>query len=190
MTRPSPYEPADSEARRAIQNDLDDTLVIEAAAGTGKTTELINRMLAVLSTSGATMKEIVAVTFTEKAAGELKLRLRQELDQERSKSVDAQRAAHLQHALAHLEEAAVGTIHSFCAQILRERPVEARVDPDFKGLDEAGSRRVYRDVFRRWLQEKLNQDSPGLRRALARLADVLVHRRPLATLHVGPYQCA
>src|SRR3954466_930511 len=74
----------DAAARRAIIDDLDDTLVIEAAAGTGKTTELVNRILRVLETGRATMTQIVAVTFTEKAAGELKLRLRERLEQERA----------------------------------------------------------------------------------------------------------
>ena len=70
---------SDAEARRAIDQDLDETLVVEAAAGTGKTTELVNRILRVLATGRAAMIEIVAVTFTEKAAGELKLRLRERL---------------------------------------------------------------------------------------------------------------
>jgi len=64
-------QPADAEARTAIRDALDDTLVVEAAAGTGKTTELVKRILRVLETGRARMEEIVAVTFTEKAAGEL-----------------------------------------------------------------------------------------------------------------------
>src|SRR3954467_8897668 len=74
----------DAESRAAIANDLDDTLIVEAAAGTGKTTELVNRILRVLATGRAKMVQVVAVTFTEKAAGELKLRLREELERARS----------------------------------------------------------------------------------------------------------
>ena len=70
------FPSGDADARRAIADDLDTTLVVEAAAGTGKTTELVNRVLRVLETGRATMIQIVAVTFTEKAAGELKLRIR------------------------------------------------------------------------------------------------------------------
>ncbi len=66
---------SDAGARRAISEALDETLVVEAAAGTGKTTELVNRILRVLATGRATIDGIVAVTFTEKAAGELKLRV-------------------------------------------------------------------------------------------------------------------
>ena len=93
----------DADARRAISDALDDTLVVEAAAGTGKTTELIKRILSVLATGRARMKEIVAVTFTEKAAGELKLRLREALEQARADaSVDTVRDL-LEDALKTLE---------------------------------------------------------------------------------------
>ena len=81
------HQGSDVAARAAIANDLDDTLIVEAAAGTGKTTELVNRILRVLETGRATMIEIVAVTFTEKAAGELKLRLREELESRRAEGV-------------------------------------------------------------------------------------------------------
>src|SRR5437764_14968215 len=105
----------DADARQAIKDDLDTTLVVEAAAGTGKTTELINRILRVLATGRARMIEIVAVTFTEKAAGELKLRLRERLEHDRAAAPDNEERARLEVALATLEEAHVNTIHGFCA---------------------------------------------------------------------------
>ena len=76
----------------------------------------------------------------------------------------------MEHALAHLEEASIGTIHSFCAQILRERPVEAVVDPAFEELSEQQSSRIYERAFRAWIQAKLAEGAPALRRALVRLA--------------------
>src|SRR5213080_964971 len=112
----------DADARQAIKDDLDTTLVVEAAAGTGKTTELVNRILRVLATGRAKMIEIVAVTFTEKAAGELKLRLREALERARAKATDPGVCAALEEALKTLEEAHVNTIHGFCAELLRERP--------------------------------------------------------------------
>ena len=75
---------SDAEARRLIATALDDTLVVEAAAGTGKTTELVGRIVRVLAEGRTEVDKIVAVTFTEKAAGELKLRLRETLDRERT----------------------------------------------------------------------------------------------------------
>ena len=77
---------ADQDARDLIATALDDTLVVEAAAGTGKTTELVKRILRILATGRAEVRNIVAVTFTEKAAGELKLRLREALEKERTKA--------------------------------------------------------------------------------------------------------
>ncbi|MET0591180.1 MAG: UvrD-helicase domain-containing protein, partial [Polyangiaceae bacterium] len=74
---------ADAEARRRIRHDLKTTLVVEAAAGTGKTTELVGRVLSLLR-DGASLSRIVAVTFTEKAAGEMKLRLRAEIEKARN----------------------------------------------------------------------------------------------------------
>src|SRR5512144_980567 len=68
---------ADQSERDIIANDFGSTLVVEAAAGTGKTPELVNRIGRIIAQRLASVSEIVAVTFTEKAAGELKLRLRE-----------------------------------------------------------------------------------------------------------------
>ena len=152
----------------AISDALDDTLVVEAAAGTGKTTELIKRILSVLATGRARMKEIVAVTFTEKAAGELKLRLREALEQGRADAGMDTVRDRLEDALKTLEDAHVNTIHGFCAELLRERPVEASVDPLFAVLTEPQADRLYARAFRAWLQQSLQDPPEGLRRALRR----------------------
>ena len=160
----------DSAARHRIRTSLNESLLVEASAGTGKTTELIARIVAVLANGVTTIDRIVAVTFTNKAAGELKLRLRQELDLARERAASPEERTSIETALEHLEEACIGTIHSFCAQILRERPVEAVVDPAFEELSEQQATRIYERAFRAWFQDKLGQGAPGLRRALLRLA--------------------
>jgi len=160
----------DQRARDQIANALDDTLVVEAAAGTGKTTELVKRILRVLATGRARVEEIVAVTFTEKAAGELKLRLREALERERAATTDAQPRERLDGALGSLEEAHVNTIHGFCAELLRERPVEAGVDPLFRVLTETQSDRLFEEAFGGWLQAQLADPPEGVRRALRRSA--------------------
>ena len=81
----APREIADQRVRDRIRNDLDTTLIVEAAAGTGKTTALVNRIVAALAGGRAELGRIVAVTFTEKAAGELKLRLRAEIERARER---------------------------------------------------------------------------------------------------------
>ena len=158
----------DAQARELISNALDDTLVVEAAAGTGKTTELVRRILRILASGRTTVDRVVAVTFTEKAAGELKLRLREALERERaSTDVDGARDR-LDMALGQLEEAHVSTIHGFCAELLRERPVEARVDPLFSVLTETQSERLFEEAFGGWLQAQLADPPEGVRRALRR----------------------
>jgi ATP-dependent exoDNAse (exonuclease V) beta subunit len=160
---------ADAEARRAIREDLDTTLVVEAAAGTGKTTELVQRILALLVTGTTTLSRIVAVTFTEKAAGEMKLRLRTEIERARNAAeTTATERTRLDAALEELEAAHIGTIHGFCAEILRHRPVEARVDPLFETLDEDARDRLFEEAFERWFQETLADPPEGVRRVLRR----------------------
>src|SRR2546430_9312098 len=114
--------PTDADARRAITDDLDDTLVVEAAAGTGKTTELINRILSVLASGRATMTEIVAVTFTEKAAGGLKLRLREEVERARGPTAKPQGGAPPAEAPQKVEKRPVNTIHGFFAPLPLQQP--------------------------------------------------------------------
>jgi len=163
----------DAESRRLIEEAIDDTLIVEAAAGTGKTTELVNRILRILRDGRAEVREIVAVTFTEKAAGELKLRLRQGLEQERKEATRHDVIARIERAIQNLEEAHVSTIHGFCADLLRERPVEARVDPLFRVLTEGQAERLFADAFHGWLQARLEDPPEGVRRSLRRSSRAL-----------------
>ncbi|MBS2014169.1 MAG: UvrD-helicase domain-containing protein [Deltaproteobacteria bacterium] len=158
----------DGEARARIANDLDVTLVVEAAAGTGKTTALVERVLSLLRTGKATLETLVAVTFTEKAAGEMKLRLRTEIERARRTATAPEARANLDQALLQLEAAHIGTIHSFCADMLRERPVEAEVDPLFEVASEDESDRLYDEAFTHWFQETLQAPGEGVARVLRR----------------------
>ena len=159
---------ADQHARDQIRTDLDRNMVVEAAAGTGKTSELVQRIIAVLAGGRASIDQIIAVTFTEKAAGELKLRLRSVLERARAQSNDLNRRRYLEEALAHLEEARVSTIHALCADLLRERPVEAQIDPEFEVMTEVQSQGLYRQAFRLWFQRRLESLPEGVRRFLRR----------------------
>lgn len=161
-------ELVDQPARDRIRGDLDATLVVEAAAGTGKTTEMIKRIIAVIRAGATTLERIVAVTFTEKAAGEMKLRLRTELEDARRKAADETERARFVAALAELEVARIGTIHSFCADLLRERPIEARIDPVFEVAAEDESERLFSRAFERWFQASVAQPGEGVRRILRR----------------------
>ena len=166
---PAAPELADRRARERIRNDLGVTLIVEAAAGTGKTTALVGRIAAVLAAGATTLDRIVAVTFTDKAAGELKLRLRAEIERaRRGEGADPAVRARLDDSLRQLEEARIGTIHSFCADLLRERPVAAAVDPEFAvvGEDEIGE--LIERAFARWFERAVAEPGEGLRRILRR----------------------
>jgi ATP-dependent exoDNAse (exonuclease V) beta subunit len=156
--------------RHLIREALDDTLVVEAAAGTGKTTELVKRVVKLIETGRAErIDQIVAVTFSEKAAGELKLRLREELEHERLQAgVASEAGRRLEQAVQRFEEAHVSTIHGFCADLLRERPVEATVDPAFEVLTEGQAERLFDEAFADWIQQHLDDPSEGVRRSLRR----------------------
>jgi ATP-dependent exoDNAse (exonuclease V) beta subunit len=159
---------ADEEHRKVVREDLDTSLFVEAAAGTGKTTELVRRIIAVLRSGRTTLGRMVALTFTDKAAGELKLRLREEIERERQKDPGREIQARLDEALRELEAAQIGTIHSFCAELLRERPVEAGVDPLFETSDEEASQQLLDDAFEGWFQRILDAPPEGVRRVLRR----------------------
>ncbi len=160
---------ADQQVRARIRDDLETTLVIEAAAGTGKTTALVNRIVSVVGSGRGELARIVAVTFTEKAAGELKLRLRGEIEQARhAPGLTREVSARLDEALRQLEEARIGTIHSFCADLLRERPVEAQVDPRFEVAPEEISGEMFDAAFDRWFEKVLANPGEGMRRLLRR----------------------
>ena len=128
---------ADQIYRQEAIHNLEKSFCLEAAAGTGKTTLLVERILALIQQKKARLEEIVAITFTEKAAGELKMRLRERLEKALWQGT-AEEQDIFGQALQDLEKANISTIHSFCANLLRERPVEAGVDPNFQPLDEIG----------------------------------------------------
>jgi ATP-dependent helicase/nuclease subunit A len=155
--------------RAPLAAALDQSWVVEASAGTGKTTALVGRIVEVIA-AGTPVEKIVAVTFTHAAAGNMKLRVRHELEERRAGEPDPQVRARLGAAARSLDRAFIGTIHAFCAQLLRRHPVEAGVDPVFQELAQSDALRVFATVFRRWMEQRLTSPSPALARAFARLS--------------------
>lgn len=181
----------DQEYRDIARRILDQNVVVEAGAGTGKTTLLTDRILFLLLAGGRDGKglditRIAAMTFTEKASGEIKARLSSRLndvmavidgrplpEDRQSKAVDclmevkqyfkrtpAQVREAAEAALTRMDQAKIGTIHHFAASILRSYPLEARVDPRAE-VDEG---RVFDELFAeewsRWLDEELGTKPP------------------------------
>lgn len=176
----------DAEARRRICEELDATFFVEAAAGTGKTTALVSRIVSLVRSGKGQLDRIVAVTFTEKAAGEMKLRLRAEIERARAEEgLGLKERGRLEKALSHLELARIGTIHAFCADLLRERPVEAGVDPLFEVAPEDESQRTLERAFETWFQRTLADPPEGVRRVLRRRPREFGAQGPRESLRQG-----
>ena len=184
-------EAPDKEDRDRARFQLDANVVVEAGAGTGKTTLLTDRILFLVlgwdKPAPVSVDRVVALTFTDKAAGEIKLRLsdrlvelaallsssalakdarvraertRDELREAFGKG-EAEILTRARAALEDLDKAPIGTIHSFCAQLLRLHPVEAGIDPAFRvDADEEAFDDLFASEWARWLDDELGERPP------------------------------
>lgn len=160
----SDFRPVDAEAREKIRTVLDQTFLIEAGAGSGKTKSLVDRMLALLKHGHCRIETLAAVTFTRKAAAELRGRFQTELERSVNQKTDQAIGLRLKEALQNLEQCYIGTIHSFCAGLIRERPVEIALDPEFREMEEIEDA-VYRDTcWHEFLLKARLEDAPFLGR--------------------------
>jgi len=152
----------------------------EAGAGTGKTGVLVERYCDAVTKDGVAVDAILAFTFTERAAGELRERIRRELtDRARAaaEAGDPERAAEIARAARDGERAWVTTIHGFCRRLLATHPVAARMDPRFRVLDEVEAGRLAERAFAAALDEIVGEDEAAARFAsgfnLPRLRDLV-----------------
>ena len=201
----SGFRPVDEDARERARRDHATSLVLEAGAGTGKTTLLVDRIEAIVRTGAARLEEIAAVTFTENAATTMKLRLRERLERARSDArVPEDERDRVAAALEVLERASVSTIHALCAQVLQERPLECGVLPGFRMADEAQADALFAEAWEEWLGERLvggddvlldaldrgiplEGEGWGERTSLRGLARTLVDQRDLGPLAGGAF---
>jgi len=154
----------DQPARDRIRHDLGATLFVEAGAGSGKTTALVDRILALVGTGAVELQSLAAITFTEKAAAELRDHLRRDLEEGAESEADAEVAARYRAALGQLDAAAVGTLHGFAQRLLAEHPIEAGLPPRLEVLDEVSSGVAFDERWRAFLDDLLADAS--LRRTL------------------------
>ena len=150
----------DQPVRHAIAHDLDSTLFVEASAGTGKTASLVARIVNLVASGRATLDRIAAITFTEAAAAELRDRVRQSLE---DSVADANRGeeeiARCQRGITDLDQATISTLHSFAAQLLHERPLEAGLPPGFETSDQIVAGLKFEEAWDEWLDQILEEDS-------------------------------
>ncbi|MDE2826820.1 MAG: UvrD-helicase domain-containing protein [Bacteroidota bacterium] len=170
---PQGYQLPDAESRYRALTAIDQSLVVEAGAGTGKTTILAGR-IAVLLARGKNPENIVAVTFTESAASELLLRVREYIRRLRQddfppglgdvfkSGISRQEKTCLEQAEENLDDLVCSTIHGFCQRILKTFPVEANIDPGATIMDERQSNRVFKEVLDNWLHKTLSDENGAL----------------------------
>ncbi len=136
--------PIDQAARDRITHNLSDTLFVEAGAGTGKTSALVDRVVS-LVISGVPVREIAAITFAVEAATELRNRIRRRLEHIAAEQAGNSEAA--AQALIDLDGAAICTLHAFAQRILVEHPIEAGLPPTVETMDKVSS---LVDFQKRW----------------------------------------
>jgi ATP-dependent helicase/nuclease subunit A len=160
----------DQESRRLIRTELLTNILLEAGAGSGKTQMLAERMAAGVAAGVYKVEQMAAVTFTRKAASELRGRFHLALEAELSRTSEVsipggtaeQRTARVQLALSNLERFFGGTIHSFCARLLRERPVEAGVSPGFTELNEVQDLELRQRIWRDFITNARGSGDPDM----------------------------
>ncbi len=192
----------DQQDRDQARLRLESSVIVEAGAGTGKTTLLTDRILFLVLAGNkpSRIEEIVALTFTEKSASDIKVRLSERLAElaarlstdelpavatervertlnelrVRFQTPDAQILSRAHSALEDLDKAPIGTIHSFCSQLLRLYPVEAGVDPGFRVDEGRGFAELFSAEWARWLDDELGELPPRRESWLALLKVVSI----------------
>ena len=183
------FVPQDQEARDRIQEALDENLFVEAGAGTGKTSSLVDRMLGLVASGRATLDRVAAITFTEAAAAELRDRVREALERatESTNRPGEERSRCIQGVID-LDRSAIQTLHSFAGSLLRERPLEAGLPPTFETLDQIAADLAFEEVWKAWLDRTLDDQGlqPALRPALS-LGLILDHLHQVARAFHASY---
>ncbi|CAM3120271.1 ATP-dependent helicase/nuclease subunit A [Williamsia muralis] len=151
----------DAASRERITTDTATTLFVEAGAGSGKTHALVQRICQLVLHDGVELDHIAAITFTEKAAAELRERVRVELSKHDTPAART--------ALMQVDTAALGTLHAFAARVVSEHPLEAGVPPRISVVDAMGSQLSFERRWRRMRSTLFSDEAkapPGLAEAM------------------------
>jgi len=141
--------------RLALQRNLN--LAVTAGAGTGKTMVLVERYLDLLLREQVDIRDILAITFTNKASAEMMNRVARRLEELSEQKTDPLRRMELLRLRNRLSSAYISTIHAFCLRLLREYPVESGLDPDFSQLNEMQNELLIEQTIRSEI-EQLSQE--------------------------------
>ena len=151
------FKPQDNEVRNTIEHALDETLFVEAGAGTGKTTSLVNRILELVGSGATKLDRVAAITFTEAAAAELRERIRTELERAAENTLLSDDRRNLcRQGVEQLDSASIQTLHSFAGSLLQERPPEAGLPPSFDTMDAIESDLAFEESWAQWIDAALD----------------------------------
>jgi ATP-dependent helicase/nuclease subunit A len=143
--------------QRAAITTRGTSVVLSSGAGCGKTFALTGRYLSHLQTDGVGVGQVVAITFTDRAAREMRDRIRTAVTRElQARPNDPSWAHHLRG----LETAPIQTIHSFCGDLLRQFAIPAGLDPRFEVLEEILAENLRTEALKETLQDLLTADTP------------------------------
>ena len=152
----------DEAVRQRIRESLDESLFVEAGAGTGKTTSLVDRVMTLATSGKTTLDRTAVITFTDAAAAELRDRIREGLEKSASDiELTGEERGRVQRALGDLDRSFIQTLHSFARAILGERPLEANLPPAFETMDAIQSDLAFEEAWTEWIDWAL--DAPDLR---------------------------
>ncbi len=142
----------------AAVKDLDNDIVLGAGAGSGKTRVLVSRFIELLKEKRAEVEEIMALTFTKKAAAEMQERIRQEIIDREEAADNFKQKKYWYRQKLNLNSAIISTFHSFAANILRQYPVISEVDPEFQVLEENEAAELLEETIDEVIEEGLNEE--------------------------------
>jgi len=143
-------------------NDLDHDIVLGAGAGSGKTRVLVSRFIRLLSQKRAEVDQIMALTFTKKAAAEMQERIRKEIIKREESADSFEHKKYWYQQKLNLNQATIATFHSFASNILRQYPVISEVDPEFQVLEENEAFDLLDETISEVIEEGLNEEKDNV----------------------------
>ena len=169
---PSKITLVDDDSRRKAITKLDQSILVEAGAGSGKTAIMAGR-IAYMLLEGIEPKSIAAVTFTELAASQLLERVRKfaqnlanneiptELQTALPNDLTEKQTFNIKNAIKNIDEISCNTIHGFCFQLIKPYPAEANIDPGASVLDAGQATLIFNEIVDDWIRERLSNEKMG-----------------------------
>jgi ATP-dependent helicase/nuclease subunit A len=165
-----------TDSQQKAINAKDKNLTLSAGAGSGKTTVLVSRYISLLASKQAGIKEMLAITFTNKSAADMRIKVRKHIS-DQIKSTSGSQKRFWQGVKDQFEQATISTIHSFALQVLRSHPLESKINPEASMIDEIEAyimlSETVRDIIREYYQDEQMQTLVQNVKSVDRTIDLL-----------------